>query len=56
MNINKQLTKGNKMKNKVKKIAGGLITATVFSTLAMSAANATCYGYWAGSMWVYNCY
>ena len=53
---NKQLTKGNKMKNKVKKIAGSLITATVFSTLAMSAANATCYGYWAGSMWVYNCY
>ena len=56
MNINKQLTKGNKMKNKVKKIAGSLITATVFSTLAMSAANAQCVGYWVGNYWYYNCY
>ena len=50
-------TKGNKMKNKVKKIAGSLITATVFSTLAMSAANATtCYGNWVFNTWVYKCY
>ena len=45
------------MKNKVKKIAGSLITATVFSTLAMSAANATtCYGNWVFNTWVYKCY
>ena len=45
------------MKNKVKKIVGGLITATIFSTVVMSAANATtCYGYWMGNTWVYKCY
>ena len=56
MNTNKQLTKGNKMKNKVKKIAGRLITATIFSTVVMSAANAQCVGYWVGNYWYYNCY
>ena len=57
MNKNKQLTKGNKMKNKVKKIVGSLITATVFSTFAMSAANAaSCQGYWLGNIWHFNCY
>ena len=56
MNKNKQLTKGYKMKNKVKKIAGVLITSTVFSTVVMSAANATCYGQWVFNTWVWNCY
>ena len=56
MSTNKQQTKGYKMKNKVKKIVGTLITSTVFSTVVMSAANATCYGYWMGSTWVYKCY
>ena len=57
MNTNKQITKGNKMKNKVKKIVGSLITATVFSTFAMSAANAaSCQGYWLGNIWHFNCY
>ena len=56
MNKNKQLTKGNKMKNKVKKIVGSLVTATIFSTLAMSAAQAGCVGYWIGNYWHYNCY
>ena len=44
------------MKNKVKKIVGGLITATIFSTVVMSAANAGCTGYWIGNIWHYNCY
>ena len=56
MNTNKQLTKGNKMKNKVKKIVGSLITATIFSTVAMSAAQAGCMGYWLGNVWHYNCF
>ena len=56
MNTNKQLTKGNKMKNKVKKIVGSLVTATIFSTVVMSAANASyCYGQWVGSTWIYKC-
>ena len=56
MNTNKQLTKGYKVRNKVKKIVGALIASTIFSIAAMSAANATCYGYWLGNTWVYNCY
>ena len=56
MNKNKQTTKGNKMKNKVKKIAATLITSTVFSTVVMSAANATCYGSWVGNTWIYRCF
>ena len=56
MNTNKQLTKGNKMRNKVKKIVGSLVTATIFSTVVMSAANAQCVGYWIGNYWYYNCY
>ena len=56
MNTNKQLTKGYKMKNKVKKIVGSLVTATIFSTVVMSAANATyCTGYWVGNFWHYSC-
>ena len=56
MNTNKQLTKGYKMKNKVKKIVGSLVTATIFSTVVMSAANAQCVGYWVGNYWYYSCY
>ena len=56
MNTNKQLIKGNKMKNKVKKIVGCLISATIFSTVAMSAAQAGCMGYWLGNEWHYNCF
>ena len=50
------MKKGNKMKNKVKKIVGALITSTIFSTVVMSAANAGCTGYWVGRIWYYNCY
>ena len=53
---NKQLTKGNKMRNKVKKIVGGIITSAIFSTVVMSAANATCYGSWVGSTWITRCF
>ena len=57
MSKNKQLTKGYKMRNKVKKIAATLITSTVFSTVVMSAASAgTCYGSWAGNTWIYRCW
>ena len=55
MSTNKQQTKGYKMKNKVKKIVGGLITATIFSTVVMSAANAGCTGQWIGQIWYYSC-
>ncbi len=55
MNTNKQLTKGNNMKNKVKKIVGSLVTATIFSTVVMSSAQAGCVGYWIGNFWHYNC-
>ena len=43
------------MKNKVKKIVGALIASTIFSAVAMSAANAGCMGYWVGNIWYYNC-
>ena len=56
MNKNKQQMKGYKMRNKVKKITAALITSAIFSTVVMSAANATCYGRWSLGTWIYNCY
>ena len=56
MNINKQLNKGDKMKNKLKKIAATLITLAIFSTVATTQASAySCTGYWIGNIWKYYC-
>ena len=57
MKKNKQLTRGNKMRNKMKKIAGSLIALAIVSAVASTEASAytNCTGYWVGNTWNYSC-